>query len=31
MNVYGDVVTNEMAEAGSKVAEMALSRKVIAN
>jgi len=31
MNTYGDVVTDEMAEAGSKVAEMALNRKPIAN
>jgi integrase len=26
LNVYGDVVTNEMAQANSKVARMALSR-----
>ena len=31
MNMYGDVVTDEMAKAGSKVAELALSRKMIAN
>ena len=26
LNIYGDVVTNEMAEAGSKVAALALNR-----
>jgi len=26
LNIYGDVVTDEMAQANSKVAEMALSR-----
>lgn len=31
LNVYGDVVTNEMSEVGSKVAGLALNRKVIAN
>jgi len=31
MNIYGDVVTDELAEAGSKVAEMALNRKQIGN
>ena len=31
LNIYGDVVTNEMAQAHSKVVELALCRKVIAN
>jgi hypothetical protein len=31
LNIYGDVVTNEMAEAHSKVVGLALHRKVIAN
>jgi integrase len=31
MDTYGSIVTNEMAEANSKVAGLALSRKVIAN
>ena len=31
MNVYGDVVTDEMAQAHSKVVELALKGKVIAN
>lgn len=31
LNIYGDVVTNEMAQAHSKVVELALPRKVIAN
>jgi hypothetical protein len=31
LNVYGDVVTKEMSEASSKVAGLALNRKVIAN
>lgn len=31
MNIYGDVVTNEMAHAHSKVVGLAFSRKVIAN
>ena len=31
LKVYGDLVTNEMITAGSKVAELALSRKTIAN
>ena len=29
MNVYGDVVTNEMQQAQSKVVEMALNRKIV--
>jgi integrase len=29
MNTYGDVVTDEMTVAGSKVAEMALNRKIV--
>jgi len=31
LNIYGDVVTDEMAPAHSKVVELALPRKVIAN
>jgi integrase len=31
LNIYGDVVTDEMAVAHSKVVGMALRRKVIAN
>ncbi len=31
LNIYGDVVTDEMAQAHSKVVELALPRKVIAN
>ena len=31
LNIYGDVVTDEMAEAHSKVVGLALSPKVIAN
>jgi integrase len=31
LNIYGDVVTNEMADAHSKVVKLAFSRKVIAN
>jgi len=31
MNVYGDIVTDEMAQAQSKVAGLALGRKLIAN
>ena len=31
MNIYGDVVTDEMAQAHSKVVGLALTRKVIAN
>ena len=31
LNIYGDVVTNEMAQAHSKVVGLALPRKVIAN
>jgi integrase len=31
LNIYGDVVTDEMAQAHSKVVGLALPRKVIAN
>ena len=31
LNIYGDVVTDEMQQAHSKVVDLALTRKVIAN
>jgi len=31
LNIYGDVITNEMEQAGSRVVGLALNRKVIAN
>jgi integrase len=31
LNIYGDVVTDEMAQAHSNIVELALPRKVIAN